>query len=85
MSPVKCILLSTVAFATFIPQSFSETAINEITVIARKRAEVSRDVPIAITNFTSEDIQSAGIEKPSDFINLTPNVTLVQTRQRPYF
>ncbi len=82
MSPVKCILLSTVAFATFIPQSFSETAINEITVIARKRAEVSRDVPIAITNFTSEDIQSAGIEKPSDFINLTPNVTLVQTQDQ---
>ena len=82
MVSTKTILLSSVAFLAFIPQSFSSEAINEVNIIARKRSEVSRDVPIAVTAFTAQDIQSAGIERPADFISLTPNVTLVETQNQ---
>jgi iron complex outermembrane receptor protein len=38
-----------------------------------------QDVPIAVTVFTAADIQDAGIERPQDFISLTPNVSIVDT------
>jgi iron complex outermembrane receptor protein len=38
-----------------------------------------QDVPIAVTVFTGQDIRDAGIERPQDFIALTPNVTIVDT------
>ncbi len=55
--------------------------IEEIVVTtARKREEALENTPASITVFGAEDIQSAGIETPHDFIALTPNVTLVQTQ-----
>ena len=53
--------------------------LEEIVVTARKRSESLQDVPIAVTAFTSSQIQSAGIERPQDFIALTPNVSIVDT------
>jgi iron complex outermembrane receptor protein len=53
--------------------------LEEIVITARKRAESLQDVPIAVTAFTSSQIQSAGIERPQDFIGLTPNVSIVDT------
>ena len=38
------------------------------------------DVPVAINVFTAQEIESAGIHRPQDFIALTPNMTLVQTQ-----
>lgn len=52
-------------------------AVEEIVVSARKRDENLQEVPIAITAFTEETIQKAGIQRPADFISLMPNVTLV--------
>jgi iron complex outermembrane receptor protein len=54
-------------------------AIEEITVTARKREERLQEVPIAITAFTADTIEKAGIERPADFISLMPNVTIVDT------
>jgi iron complex outermembrane receptor protein len=54
-------------------------AIEEIVVTARKRDESLQEVPIAITAFTEQTIQKAGIERPADFISLMPNVTIVDT------
>lgn len=54
--------------------------IESIVITARKRDESIIDVPVSMTVFTSQDIEEAGIETPSDFIALTPNVTLVQTQ-----
>lgn len=54
-------------------------SIEEITVTARKRDESLEEVPIAITAFTEETIERAGIERPADFISLMPNVTIVDT------
>ena len=54
-------------------------AIEEVVVTARKRAESLQEVPIAITAFTEETIEKAGIQRPADFISLMPNVTIVDT------
>ena len=58
----------------------SERAVlEEIVVTARKRSESLREVPIAVTAFTATAINDAGIERPEDFINLTPNVSMLNT------
>ena len=54
-------------------------AIEEVVVTARKRQESLQEVPIAITAFTADTIEKAGIERPADFISLMPNVTIVDT------
>jgi iron complex outermembrane receptor protein len=51
----------------------------EVVVTARKRAESLQEVPIAITAFTQQTIERAGIQRPADFISLMPNVTIVDT------
>jgi iron complex outermembrane receptor protein len=56
-----------------------EAALEEIVVVARRRSEDLQDVPIAVTAFTANDIQSAGINRPQDFVSLTPNVSMVDT------
>ena len=57
-----------------------EQVIEEVVVTARKRSEAIEDIPASINAFSEEQIVSAGIETPHDFIALTPNVTLVQTQ-----
>lgn len=54
--------------------------LEEVVVTARKRAESYEDVPVAINVFTEDEIESAGIETPHDFIALTPNASIVQTQ-----
>jgi len=54
--------------------------LGEIVVTARKRDESFRDVPVTVDVFTEQTVQSAGIEKPGDFIALVPNMTLVETQ-----
>lgn len=53
--------------------------LDEVIVTARQRTETIQDVPIAVTAFTEQLIEDAGIQRPQDFIALTPNVTFVQT------
>jgi iron complex outermembrane receptor protein len=55
---------------------------DEIIVYTRRRAESFQDVPVTVTAFDEEEIRSAGIERPQDFISLTPNVTLVETQNQ---
>ena len=55
--------------------------LEEIVVTARQREERIEDVPATITAFTATDIQNAGIERPQDFIALTPGVAQVQTAE----
>ena len=60
-------------------QSASE--LPEVVVTARQRAEKIEDVPATVQAFTEAEIESAGIERPQDFIALTPNVSQVQTAE----
>lgn len=52
----------------------------EIIVRALRRDQALQDTPAAITAFTTDLIETAGIERPADFVNLTSNVNLVQTQ-----
>jgi len=62
-------------------QAQSSGALEEIIVTARQREERIEDVPVTITAFTQTDIRNAGIERPQDFIALTPGVSQVQTAE----
>jgi iron complex outermembrane receptor protein len=69
------------------PQTQGQTGaesgqLEEVVVTARRRAESFHDAPVTITAFGEQDIQNAGIERPRDFIALTPNVTLVETQNQ---
>jgi len=57
----------------------AEPTLEEVVVSARKMDESVQDVPIAMSVFTSSDIEDAGIERPEDFIALTPNVVMANT------
>ncbi|HWT12927.1 MAG TPA: TonB-dependent receptor [Allosphingosinicella sp.] len=52
----------------------------DIVVTALRRDQNLQDVPAAITAFTADTIEAAGIDRPIDFINLTSNVNLVETQ-----
>jgi iron complex outermembrane receptor protein len=58
---------------------------NEIIVTGLKRDQRLIEVPVAVTVFGSEQIQQAGIQRPSDFLALTPNVSFNQSINRTDF
>jgi iron complex outermembrane receptor protein len=86
-----CASLSLVALAAVSPAAAQEldeeqAAANEqatgntIFVTGLRRADELQDTPAAITAFTAETIENARILRPADFVNLTPNVNLVETQ-----
>lgn len=66
--------------AAMVAESASAAVLEEVVVTARKRAETLAESPISVKAFTDSEIRAAGIQSPQDFVNLTPNVTLVQTQ-----
>ena len=73
--PTTVALLATDAWA-----QQQAAVLEEVVVSARKRLETLEEAPVSVRAFTADEIESAGIETPADFIALTPNVTLVQTQ-----
>lgn len=69
-------LATTVHAADATPASDSD--LQEITVTARLRAESLQQVPIAVDAFSSKALEDAGVRDYSDFVALTPNVSLVE-------
>lgn len=61
-------------------QENESTDIGDIVVTALRRDANLQDTPAAVTAFTSQAIENAGIERPADFVNLTANVNLVETQ-----
>src|SRR4029450_13654581 len=53
-----------------------------VTVTARRRDELSLDVPGAGNTFNADGLEAAGIDRPQDFVALTPNMSLVQTQNQ---
>ncbi|MEG3767606.1 TonB-dependent receptor [Alteromonas sp. 14N.309.X.WAT.G.H12] len=51
----------------------------EIISISRKRPESIQEVPIAVTALSARELEAAGVERPSDFISLIPNVSIVDS------
>jgi iron complex outermembrane recepter protein len=58
----------------------NETQDDGIIVTGLRREESLQDTPAAVTAFDARAIENAGIERPADFIALTPNVNLVETQ-----
>lgn len=71
-----------VATAVALPAMAQSTELTEIVVTARKRNEAILDVPVVVSAYGEEEIRSAGIVRPQDFIALTPNMTMVQTQNQ---
>ena len=63
------------------PTIMSGENLAEVVVTARQRKEKLVDVPDAVQVFTPKDIHAAGIERPADFVALTPGVSEVQTAE----
>ena len=69
------------AFAQEANPPQATATLEEVVVTARQRAEKISDVPATIQAFTARDIEVAGIERPADFIALTPGLSQVQTAE----
>lgn len=52
----------------------------ELVVRALRREQSLQDTPAAVTAFSDQTIEAAGIDRPADFIGLTSNVSLVETQ-----
>ena len=61
-------------------QDDSATAVDEITVTARRREESLQDVPIAVSAFSGEMLEESGAVNVTALSNYTPNVTLEVSR-----
>lgn len=62
------------------PTGGGNADMGEIVVTARMRAESQMTAPVAVTAFTSKMIESAGINRPNDFISLSPNVSFTEAQ-----
>ena len=58
----------------------AQDTLEEIIITARGRDESLQEVPVTVSAFTAQQIEDAGIERPGDFIALTPNVTMVEAQ-----
>jgi len=68
------------AAAMAMPAMAQSTEMEEIIVTARKRDESFQDVPVTVNVFTAAVVEDAGIYRPADFIQMVPNMTLVETQ-----
>jgi len=77
---IAVLLLAAVGIAGALPVYAQTAGLEEVVVTARKRDESLKDVPVTVDVFSQAAIESAGIQKPQDFIAMVPNVTLVETQ-----
>src|SRR5512140_2444904 len=73
------VLAQSQAYAS--PAETATSELGEIVVTARQSEEKITDVPVTVQAFTATEIRNAGIERPTDFINLTPGLSQVQTAE----
>ena len=57
----------------------------DIVVTARMRGERLKDIPDTITAFSGDMIDRAAITSVKDFVNLTPNITLLPSFRQGVF
>lgn len=78
MTRIKALVSMFLAAAVTVPAGAQEArdvnVLEEIVVTARKSAESLQTVPVAITAFTAEDIEAAGIRDLRDVAALTPGL-----------
>jgi iron complex outermembrane recepter protein len=77
---ITVLATAVVGLIAAVPVPAQTSELEEIVVTARKRDESFQNVPITLSVFTAQDIKSAGIESPRDFIAMVPNMTLVEVQ-----
>ena len=70
-----CALPTVIVVLFSTPSTFAATALEEIVVTAQKISQNIQDVPIAVTAYTAESMQTKGITDVAKLSNYTPNVT----------
>lgn len=58
----------------------AEDTVEEVVVTSRLRSERLLEVPVSVSVYTEQTIRDAGIQKPADFIGMTPNVSIAETQ-----
>ena len=84
LAGVSLLLPAAPLFAADVPASAPATGpeeVAEVVITARQRSERLVDAPVAVDAFTEQDIRSAGIERPQDFMSLTPGVSFVKAAE----
>jgi len=84
MSITKFLIMSSVAASALVPMSaFAQAAVapaanaEEIVVTARRQDEKLKDVPASVTVITAGAIANTGARVASEYVQLTPGVTIV--------
>jgi iron complex outermembrane recepter protein len=72
---LKRLLAITASGVLFVFANPAMAQIEEILVTAQKRSESLQDVPIAITAYTGDTLQTLGVTNASDLVNLTPGLS----------
>lgn len=62
----------------------AQEALDEIIVTALKRAESLQDAPATVAAFDAETVEQARIESMRDYVNLTSNMTLMETQNNAF-
>ena len=74
-SRIARILVSAAVAAAISGTAVAQAQLEEITVTARKRAESLQEVPVSVTAFTAEAIQSKGIRNVADVVKYTTGLS----------
>lgn len=77
---MRAVLFGGAAAAAIIAPATAQER-DEIVVTARQRAESVQDVPATVTVLPQVTLERAGVERPEDFIFLTPGVTIVDAAE----
>jgi iron complex outermembrane receptor protein len=72
---------ATIAVPAVGQPAVADAGLEEIVVTARQRSERLIDVPVTEEAFTAAEIKAAGIERPQDFLSLTPGVAFVKAAE----
>ena len=75
ISSLVCLGIATPA----LPVLANNSPIEEVLVTARKRAESLQEVPMAVSAFSSSQLETAQVDDITDLQRMTPNVTLNET------
>ena len=62
----------------------SQEPLEEIVVTALRRAESLQDAPATVTAFDAETVEQARIQSMRDYVNLTSNMTLMETQNNAF-
>ncbi|HVL42811.1 MAG TPA: TonB-dependent receptor plug domain-containing protein, partial [Brevundimonas sp.] len=72
--------LSTFAMAQDAVPQDGATAVDDVIVTARRRAEVLQDVPVAVTAVSAETLENRGTADITELARSTPSLTLNSAR-----